>query len=503
MSRSTFVLTAAFAVVGATLVPAVAGAEPGVAATTCLGKPVTIVATPDATVGTEGDDVVAMTPSGWSTFDARGGNDTICLALGMAFNNPRDSIPPTGLLDAGAGDDVVVNEATESPGATMSVGLGVGEDTFTGNGTPASVFADSSVVYGLPPSPPAGSQRDLIDAGTGGGAVTSVAPVGGLNEDRIVFGGGAAQVVYGGAMGPSGLVDVTAAGSSPSLWLPQPGAVEPVGRGELTIDNVGRRATVGGAQVMTWSGQFSTFSFGQDGGTSSGLPVSFVGSEADEDVTVSGGPVGDIRLGGGDDSLSVHAYNDAFVPRSADGGPGSDSAVLETACVTMRVAVTRDISCDGFSGPFGGFDEVIATSLRSGSTVSLVGSATAERLVASGGRVTVHGRGGADEIGVDDASTTRVSGGGGADDIWASGGDVIVKGQTGSDRIELLGPEGGRAPAVTRQVALGGRGADQLRGTDETQGDRLVGGRGKDQANGKGGKHDRCVAEATKNCERI
>jgi hypothetical protein len=42
------------------------------AATTCLGKPVTIVATAQVKTGTEGDDVVAMTPGGWNSFDALG-----------------------------------------------------------------------------------------------------------------------------------------------------------------------------------------------------------------------------------------------------------------------------------------------------------------------------------------------------------------------------------------------------------------------------------------------
>jgi hypothetical protein len=61
----------------------------------CLGKPVTIVASTTVTTGTEGDDVVAMTPSGWSRFDALSGNETICLALGTATGG-RDPMPPTG-----------------------------------------------------------------------------------------------------------------------------------------------------------------------------------------------------------------------------------------------------------------------------------------------------------------------------------------------------------------------------------------------------------------------
>jgi hypothetical protein len=115
----------ALAVAASVLVPVAQAAAPG-AATTCLGKPVTIVASTEVTVGTEADDVVAMTPLGWSTFDALGGNDTICLALGAAREGGRDPQPPAGRVDAGAGDDVVVDESPDYPGVTMDVGLGVG-----------------------------------------------------------------------------------------------------------------------------------------------------------------------------------------------------------------------------------------------------------------------------------------------------------------------------------------------------------------------------------------
>ena len=160
-------LATAMAVVTPALVPTMAGAEPAVAATTCLGKPVTIVASLDVKVGTEGDDVVAMTPSGWSTFDALGGNDTICLALGMRpSTTPVTSTPPDG-VDSTA-DDVVVNEATAAPGARMSVGLGAGDDTFTGNNTPAhGVRRLRRPCTGCPTPPPAGGQLDQIDMGPG------------------------------------------------------------------------------------------------------------------------------------------------------------------------------------------------------------------------------------------------------------------------------------------------------------------------------------------------
>ncbi|UUZ59630.1 hypothetical protein [Nocardioides sp. B-3] len=227
MTRNSLIVTAALAVVGATLVtiaPAVAGAESGVAASTCRGKAVTIVASSTVTVGTEGDDVVAMTPSGWYNFDAPGGNDTICPAVGIGGGGEI----PTGTLNAGAGDDVVVNRATASLGSSMFVGLGAGEDTFTGNDTPARVVADSAYTYGLPTYPPAGAQRDVINTGTGGGSVTSVAPPGALNDDRIIFGGGDACVVYIGAMGPRGFGRLHGCGRRDAL-VPTAGGCRPGG----------------------------------------------------------------------------------------------------------------------------------------------------------------------------------------------------------------------------------------------------------------------------------
>lgn len=486
------------------LVQAPAGAEPGAAATTCRGKPVTVVASTSVTTGTEGDDVVAMTPLGWNRFDALGGNDTICLALG-ASSGGRDPRPPTGVVDAGPGDDVVIDESALDPGAGMYVGLGTGDDSFTGNDLAEEVYADSA-----PQAPdasvPAGSQRDVIHTGGGGDAVWSTAPEGGLNADTITFGSGTARVVYRGAMAPEGLLDVTTAVSA-RLELPLPGAAEPVARGELTVDNVARRATVGAAQVLTWSGQILGFRFGRDAGTSSGLPVSFTGSDAPEGVTVAGGPVGDIRLAGGDDALGVEAYNDPFVPRSADGGAGTDTAAIDTACRTLTIALARSATCDGSTGPFVGFELVRGSSGSGGSEVTVVGTGEGERLVANGDLVTVRGRGGADEVLVDEGWTVRVRGGGGRDRIAASGDDVIVRGQRGGDRITLLGSPGYRLfgsepPETRRQVALGGRGPDILKGTSQRRPDRLVGDRGRDYADGRAGERDFCDAETIRRCER-
>ena len=495
--------TAPIAVMVSMLVaPPAVSAQP--AATTCLGRPVTVVASSSVTTGTEGDDVVAMTPGGWNQFDALGGNDTICLAVPAAIVEVKGLGPPAGWVEAGAGNDTVVDESEVVAAAQVSVGLGAGDDSFTGNGLSERVFADTSTeAYDNPV--PAGTQRDLIATGAGADTVYTAAPDGQLNADRIVFGAGKASVDYRGAMGPDGVLDVSAA-TSVRLQVPLPGAASPVAIGELVVDNVAHRATVAGSPVLWWSGVIRSFQFGRDAATSSGLPVSFIGTGADEVVTVSGGPIGDVRLGAGDDFLQVEAYNDPFVPPSTDGGPGSDIAQIDTACVVLTVVLDQRATCDGRSGPFTGMEEVLGSSDLGGGQVTLIGTDRGERLVASGDHVVVLGRGGDDDVLVE-GWTTRVRGGDGDDRLYIEGDDVVVRGDAGADRIRLDGPLiyhlFGAEPVKTRQlVALGGRGPDVLIGSNYEVADRLVGGRGRDGADGRKGHRDYCVAEVTRRCER-
>ena len=130
-----------------------------------------------------------------------------------------------------------------------------------------------------------------------------------------------------------------------------------------------------------------------------------------------------------------------------------------------------------------------------------------ERLVATGDQVVVRGRGGDDDVLVDEGWTTRVRGGDGDDRIYVEGDDVVVRGDAGADWIRLDGPLNyylfGGKPVKTRQhVALGGRGPDVLIGSDYEVADRLVGGQGRDRANGRKGHRDYCLAEVTRRCER-
>lgn len=487
-------------VAGATSVVA-GGASAQAAPTTCQGRPVTIVATTTVTSGTEGDDVVAMEPGAWNRFDAKGGNDTICLAAPAPVAIDRYATMPVGFLDAGAGDDVVLNlTPAGTTGIRTTVVLGIGSDTFQGADVGEEVFAEAYVSdmasLGTDASL-AGSQRDVV---SGAATVWSSAPVNGLNEDRITFGTGSVRAVLDGRMSPAGLVDLSAA-SEAAIELPVPSRMRRIDYGFVTVDNQARQVEASGV-ALTWIGDVDTFLIGYQTSGLDPAPVSFTGSDADEQVTFADVQVAHVSMGGGDDSMTVSALNHSIVPLSADGGPGRDSAYLSAVCSrAFSVKLDRIAVCDGTSGPFTGFRDV---AIDGGRTTTLIGTDRGERLVASGDTVVVKGFGGNDEIGVDDSWSARVLAGAGADRVRVWGDDVVVRGQAGRDRIKLLGTAGldpsGRS-GDRQQVAFGGRGPDVMVGTTG-HGDRLVGGPGKDSANGRKGRRDYCSAEVTKRCER-
>ena len=171
----------------------------------------------------------------------------------------------------------------------------------------------------------------------------------------------------------------------------------------------------------------------------------------------------------------------------------------------LSVRVDRFAACDGESGSFTGFEDAsIHGSDAQGSTTTLVGTLRSERLGASGHSVVVRAGAGRDEIRVEDSWVARVHAGVGGDRVAASGDDVVLHGQGGSDTLKLWGSAGRRQPpGVQRQrIARGGPGNDVLAGATDGLPDRLVGGAGRDRADGRGGPRDVCSAEETRRCER-
>jgi RTX calcium-binding nonapeptide repeat (4 copies) len=517
---------------GVTGVPQAAHAAPG----TCQEKAVTIVATRTVTRGTEGDDVVAMEPEAWNVFDALGGNDTICLAApALVTTDHYGGQSQIGSVDAGTGDDVVVNLTPPGTRHVMTtVVLGLGNDTFEGADVGETVHAepehrapDAPMVDGL-----VGAQRDTI---TGAATVYSAAPYDGPNADRIVFGTQPAKAVLDGRLSPAGLLDFSAA-SEAALELPVPAGLRLGSPDDVVVDNVTRTVDVGGT-ALTWNGDIDTFAFGYHTRGASAR-VSFRGTDRDELVTFADVRPGDVSLGGGDDTLYMRAYNNTWVPTSADGGSGDDAAYLDAVCRDVfLVRVGRMATCDGVSGSFTDFREVVIRTDVPGSATTVVGTGRSERLVAGGHASVVRGGAGRDEIQAS-GSSVQVSAGPGGDRVFADGGsvtvragagrdkvlvdalsarvdagpgpdrlvaesdDVVLRGQGGSDRLVLRGPSSEPQPpgAQRRRVALGGRGNDVLVGATDKRPDTLIGGAGRDRADGREGR-DRCAAEVRRSCE--
>ena len=110
--------------------------------------------------------------------------------------------------------------------------------------------------------------------------------------------------------------------------------------GDLAVDNVTRRATIGDATVLTWTA-VDTFSMR----AARRGRISFVGSDAPESITIVNlgqdlAAPSQITTGGGDDSVGLQAY----LPASVDLGEGDDS-LSYAACHRAYVALDVSAEC--------------------------------------------------------------------------------------------------------------------------------------------------------------
>ena len=118
---------------------------------TCQGEAATVVGPTEGAVntnGTQGDDVIVAPIGPYGTVQGLGGNDFICLVDGLQST----LLDQTVLVQAGAGTDSVVNEATLFPGS-LTVELGAGADHYVGADYGETVYgAWSSDVPAATPS---------------------------------------------------------------------------------------------------------------------------------------------------------------------------------------------------------------------------------------------------------------------------------------------------------------------------------------------------------------
>ncbi|GIG28396.1 beta strand repeat-containing protein [Cellulomonas marina] len=154
------------------------GAAPAQAATTCLGKTVTITGTSgaDTLTGTSGDDVIDA-GAGDDTVTGGGGNDTVCGGDGA---DTLDGGTGNDTVDGGAGTDTW-SFASATTAVTASLATGTSSGAGTDKGTTLENLRG-------------GTGADTLTGSTGTNTIE-----GGAGNDRLDGGSGTDTVSYRGA----------------------------------------------------------------------------------------------------------------------------------------------------------------------------------------------------------------------------------------------------------------------------------------------------------------
>jgi hypothetical protein len=443
---------------------------------TCQGKPATVV----GSTGTEGDDVMVVAPQQGVTAQALGGNDTICIVAA-----PEIGIRSV-IVDAGAGDDTVVNESADVDDVWYATILGLGADSYVGldavipDNPKASPFHETvyAGVRDLTTGGVDGSldvDVDVIDTRGGDDVVHSgTTTPGATNNDTVLTGTGEDTVEWAGERRGSGTLDL---GTGDNTL-----AVHPGWQGtSTTVSGPARAAVVDGRTVLRWAGSVTQYDLNL--GTRDQV---FAGTNADETLvlapqahqpgsaTAGGRRV--ISMGGGDDDLALYSMGSGRVT----GGPGRDS-YSGNGCSIATVRIGGTFTCGPAADTaiqhafaFDDFEDLLIT----GGDVTVLGSDADEKIkVVAGKRIRVRGRGGDDVLNANANGRLR------------GRAPVVLAGGTGVDRVV-----GSSAP----DRLLGGGGKDTLFG--DAGNDEILGGPGRDKAFGQHGR-DRCVAEVRRSCE--
>lgn len=461
-------------VLAAPLLGAPAHAAPTI---TCQGRPATVV----GSTGTEGDDVMVVVPQPGVTAQALGGDDTICIVAA-----PEGGIRSV-VVDAGAGDDTVVNESADVEDVWYTTVLGTGADSYTGldavipNNSQASPFRET-VFAGVRDLTTGGVEGsldvdvDVIDTRGGDDVVHSgTTTPGATNDDTVLTGTGDDAVEWAGEQRGAGTLDLGTGDNALALHPGWQGT-------STTVSAPARAAVVDGRTVLRWAGTVSRYDM-----TVGTRDQVFAGTGADETLiltplasqpgsaTAGGRRV--IEMGGGDDELLLWSMGEGRV----NGGPGRDS-YSGNGCALAAVRIGGRFDCVPagdtavrHSFDFDDFEDL----LLEGGDVTVVGSDADEKVkVVASKRIRVRGRGGDDVLNANASGRLR------------GARPVVVAGGPGADRV---------VGSHAADRLLGGGGADRLFG--DAGRDDLLGGPGRDRASGQAGR-DRCVAEVRRSCER-
>lgn len=404
----------------------------------CLGEPATIVGMPGQRelAGTSNSDVIVS--GGARVVHASTGDDRICVTRRADF------------VDAGEGNDVV--QTSDSDVGTTTTALGPGDDQFLGGSRPDSVRA--------------GDGTDVVVTGTGRDSYEDDS-LSGPNDDLVDLGPGQDQAV----VGAQPLTGTLHGGAGRDFLNPRFG---PEGSsGEALVDNRTQLATFNDQTWLRWS-DFEAFGFAP---YMPSVATTFIGSDADEQVLASrefefGPDIEMLFMGAGDDRVTLSG-----MAAPLDAGLGRDRLEVVGFADERSLTPAREIAIDLKKQTMRVNDGV-----RQKFAVRGV-----EDLEVDGfGVAFLSGTGKGNGMVVGKTCFSWMAGRGGADTLGGRTGDKCTP------------QEAAFFDMPNRIQADGGTGRDELfgRGTNDV----LVGGRGIDDAVGRGG-FDRCSTERRATCE--
>lgn len=415
---------------------------------TCHGLAATTVGTPGKELhATPGPDVV-VTNGAFPVF-ADAGNDLVCVTGGASLSD-QDHMDVYG----DDGDDVI--DATAVLADRLYVDLGLGNDTFSGGPEADGVAANAAFEDSSPGARTGGV--DTVITGAGDDNVSTGGSLGFPDRDTIDLGSGNDLAMTTGPVDPA--LPIQGGEGSDQLEFDRD-SLDRV----LVIDNAAQHATDAGLTAMSW-GSFERFRLSPIGRYE---PPSFVGGAGPERVQ-GYIPLTSIDLGGGNDVVNLELQGRLVDHASYAGGDGDDTFVLYAGAGDSARRVRLDL-------PKG-------------------------TLLFQRERQTVRARIGGFERNRFSARQIEFRGTAAPDHVEWQGCHGVIAGGGGDDLIEAFSnPDVGCGYPVSHAdlVVRGGGGDDTLVGSGDPN--ILLGGPGRDRADGRGGKADRCVAEHETGCE--
>ncbi|KPF66142.1 hypothetical protein IP69_15715 [Bosea sp. AAP35] len=438
----------------------------------------------DVLVGTAGDDVIAALEgddevsggAGDDVIDGGEGDDTL---LGEAGNDRLVGGEGDDTLEGGEGDDRLEGGAGDDTldggeGDDILLG-GAGADELIGGAGNDSISADAGDVVD------AGAGDDIIVVSGEEGETTTVDA--GEGNDEVIntssgrISGGLAMGAGNDKLANSGVI---AAGSD--------GVAIDMGEGDDVV-NLYVGSTVAGAILLgsgndrlTMNSYLGAVTVDAGDGndditTSDGNDVIYGG--AGNDSIFAGAGDDTIFAGEGDDLILADLGNDVI-----DGGAGYDTLFLAQA----TGPITVDFAAGKVSGEGIGSDSFMnIEKLLFGAGNDIVTGNNGDDAFGGGaGNDTLKGGAGNDTLSGDEGDDS-IDGGSGDDMVFGGVGNDLLKGGSGVDRIE--GGEGNDIvdAGSGNDIVLGGEGTDTLDGGSGD--DRIEGGAGNDVLTGGSG-HD-------------